>query len=236
MIPGFELVDFIIKYSWIGVALIIFAESGLLIGFFLPGDTLLFTTGLLVQAGKIDIDIHLLVLILFAAAVLGDSVGYTFGSRVGRKLYNRPNSRLFKKTHLEAAEKFYEKYGGKTVILARFVPAVRTFAPVVAGASKMKYRTFLLFNVIGAFLWAVCITYLGYLLGAQFERMGLEIDHILLPVIAVILLISIMPAIVHLIRNPERAKAIWKITNKQVMNLFGWDEEGNKLPKDKSKS
>lgn len=234
MIPGFELVDFILQYSWIGVALIVFAESGLLIGFFLPGDTLLFTTGLLVHAGKIAIDINILVLILFAAAVLGDSVGYAFGNKVGRKLYDRPNSRLFKKTHLQAAEKFYEKYGGKAIVLARFVPAVRTFAPVVAGASNMRYRSFLLYNVIGAFLWAVCITYLGYLLGAQFEAMGLEIDHILLPVIAVILLVSISPAIIHLVRNPDQAKAIWRVTNKQVMNLFGWDEEGNKLPKKKS--
>lgn len=235
MIPGFELVDFIIQYSWIGVALIVFAESGLLIGFFLPGDTLLFTTGLLVQAGKINIDINLLVLILFLAAVLGDTVGYTFGNKVGRKLYDRPNSRLFKKSHLEAAEKFYKKYGSKTIVLARFVPAVRTFAPIVAGASKMKYRTFLLYNVIGAFLWAVCITYLGYLLGEQFERMGLEIDHILLPLIAIILLVSISPAIIHLIRNPAQAKAIWKVANKQVMSMFGWDEEGNKLPKKNKK-
>jgi membrane-associated protein len=233
MIPGFELVDFIIQYSWIGVALIVFAESGLLIGLFLPGDTLLFTTGLLVQAGKIGIDIHLLVLILFFAAVLGDSVGYAFGNKIGRRLFNRPNSRLFKKTHLEAAEKFYEKYGGKTVLLARFIPAIRTFAPIVAGASKMRYRTFLFFNVIGAFLWAVCITYLGYLLGAQFERMGLEIDQILLPVIAIILLISIMPAIIHLIKNPSQAKNLWKMTNKQVMNMFGWDEDGNKIKKQK---
>ena len=148
MIPGFELVDFIIQYSWIGVALIVFAESGLLIGFFLPGDTLLFTTGLLVHAGKIAIDINVLVLILFIAAVLGDSVGYAFGNRVGRRLYDRPNSRLFKKTHLEAAEKFYAKYGSKTIVLARFVPAIRTFAPIVAGASNMRYRTFLLFNII----------------------------------------------------------------------------------------
>lgn len=233
MIPGFELVDFIIEYSWIGVALIVFAESGLLIGFFLPGDTLLFTTGLLVHAGKIGIDINLLVLILFTAAVLGDTVGYAFGNKVGRKLYDRPNSKLFKKSHLEAAEKFYAKHGSKTIIIARFIPAVRTFAPIVAGAGKMRYRTFLLFNIIGAFLWAVCITYLGYLLGEQFERMGLEIDHILLPIIAIILLVSISPAIIHLIRNPAQAKAIWKIANKQVMSIFGWDEEGNKLPKKK---
>lgn len=233
MIPGFELVDFILQYSWIGVALVIFAESGLLIGFFLPGDTLLFTTGLLVQAEKISIDINVLVFILFLAAVLGDSVGYAFGSKVGRKLYDRPNSRLFKKTHLEAAEKFYKKYGAKTIVFARFVPAIRTFAPIVAGASKMQYRTFLLFNVIGAFLWAVCVTYLGYLLGEQFERMGLEVDHVLLPAIAVILLISIMPALIHLARNPAQAKALWKAANKQVMNMFGWDEDGEPLKKKK---
>lgn len=235
MIPGFELIDFIIQYSWIGVALIVFAESGLLIGFFLPGDTLLFTTGLLVHAGKIDININLLVGILFLAAVLGDSVGYAFGRRFGRKLYNRPNSRLFKKTHLEAAEKFYEKHGSKTIVLARFVPAVRTFAPIVAGASKMNYKTFLLYNVIGAFLWAVCLTYLGYLLGAQFEAWGLEIDHILLPVIGIILLVSISPAIIHLIRNPAQAKAIWNGANRQVESWFGWDENGDKVKKKKSK-
>jgi membrane-associated protein len=233
MIPGFELVDFIIQYSWIGVALIVFAESGLLIGFFLPGDTLLFTTGLLVQAEKIAIDINVLVLILFAAAVLGDSVGYAFGHRVGRRLYDRPNSRLFKKTHLEAAERFYAKHGSKTIVLARFIPAIRTFAPIVAGASKMPYKTFLTFNIIGAFLWAVCITYLGYLLGEQFERMGLEVDHVLLPAIAIILLISIMPAIVHLIRNPATAKAIWNTTNKQVLSMFGWDENGDPIKKKK---
>lgn len=235
MIPGFELVDFIIQYSWIGVAIIVFAESGLLIGFFLPGDTLLFTTGLLVQADKIAIDINVLVLILFAAAVLGDSVGYAFGNKVGRRLYDRPNSRLFKKTHLEAAERFYKKYGSKTIVLARFVPAIRTFAPIVAGASRMHYRTFLLFNIIGAFLWAVCITYLGYLLGEQFERMGLEVDHILLPVIAVILFLSVLPAIIHLIRNPSMAKAIWNTTNKQVLSLFGWDENGDPVKKKKRK-
>lgn len=233
MIPGFELVDFIIQYSWIGVALVVFAESGLLIGFFLPGDTMLFTTGLLVQAGKINIDINLLVLILFLAAVLGDSVGYAFGNKVGRRLYDRKESRLFKKSHLETAEKFYKKYGGKTIIIARFVPAVRTFAPIVAGASKMHYSTFLLFNIIGAFIWAVCVTYLGYLLGAQFERMGIQVDHVILPAVAVILLISILPALIHLSRNPAQAKSLWKMANKQVMSMFGWDENGEPLKKKK---
>lgn len=227
MIPGFNLVDFIIQFSWIGVAFIIFAESGLLIGFFLPGDTLLFTTGFLVRANILHIDIHLLVLILFFAAVLGDTVGYAFGSKVGRRLYQKPDSRLFKKAHIEAAEKFYAKYGGKTVILARFIPAVRTFAPIVAGASKMRYRTFLLFNIVGAFVWAVCITYLGYFLGGWFESMGLEIDQVLLPILALILLISMLPAIVHLARNPDQLKAIWTITNRQVNSMMGIDEDGN---------
>ncbi len=227
MIPGFELADFIVQYSWIGVALIVFAESGLLIGFFLPGDTLLFTTGFLVQAGIVPINIFVLVLILFIAAVLGDSVGYAFGNKVGRRLYQKPDSKLFKKTHLEAAEKFYAKYGGKTVIFARFVPAIRTFAPIVAGASKMRYRTFLLFNIIGAFLWAVGVTYLGYSLGGWFESMGLEIDQVLLPMLLLIVFLSALPAIIHLIRNPDQMRAIWKVTNRQVNSLFGWDEDSN---------
>lgn len=235
MIPGVELTDFIRFAGLLGIAFVIFAESGLLIGFFLPGDTLLFTSGFLVSAGIFKVDIHILVLVLFIAAVLGDSVGYTFGNKVGRKLYEKPDSRLFKKAHLEAAEKFYAKYGGKTIIFARFVPAVRTFAPIVAGASKMKYRTFLLFNIVGALLWAVGITYLGYYMGHWFESMGLEIDQVLLPTLLLIVVLSSLPALIHLARNPSRLKAIWTITNREVMNMFGWDEDGNKLPKKKSK-
>lgn len=228
MIPGIDLVDFIIQYSWIGVAFIIFAESGLLIGFFLPGDTLLFTSGFLVQAGILNINITVLVGILFAAAVLGDTVGYSFGNKVGRKFYNRKDSRFFKKSHLEAAEKFYDKYGGKTVILARFIPAVRTFAPIVAGASKMPYGKFLLYNVIGAFLWAVFITYLGYFLGGWFESMGLEIDQVLLPTLLVIILLSALPAIIHLIRNPDQRRALWNAYIKQINTVVGIDDEQDK--------
>lgn len=231
MIPGFELVDFIVQYSWIGVALIIFAESGLLFGFFLPGDTLLFTAGFLVQAGLLNINISLLVIILFIAAVLGDSVGYAFGNKVGRKLFDRPDSRIFKKAHLAAAEKFYETYGGKTVLFARFIPTIRTFAPIVAGASKMRYRDFLFFNVAGALLWAVGITYLGYFLGEQFEKMGLEIDQVLLPILILIVLLSALPAIIHLIRNPKQAKAIWENTNRQVYSMFGWDYDEDNPPR-----
>jgi len=233
MIPGIELVDFIRIAGLLGIALVIFAESGLLIGFFLPGDTLLFTSGFLVSAGIFKIDIHLLVLVLFLAATLGDSVGYAFGNKVGRKLYKKPDSRLFRKSHLEAAEKFYAKYGGKTVIAARFIPAVRTFAPIVAGASKMKYQTFLLFNIIGALIWAVGITYLGYYLGHWFESIGLEIDQVLLPMLALIIFVSIIPAIIHLARNPKQLKAIWSVTNREVNSMLGIDEDGNWVRKKK---
>ncbi|MFZ2544520.1 MAG: VTT domain-containing protein [Candidatus Saccharimonadales bacterium] len=231
MLPGIDIVDFIVQYSWIGVALIVFAESGLLFGFFLPGDTLLFTSGFLVSAGIFHIDILLLVLILFIAAVTGDSVGYAFGSKVGKRLYQRPDSRLFKKAHLEAAEKFYAKYGGKTIIFARFIPAIRTFAPIVAGASNMKYHTFLLFNIIGGALWTVGVTYLGYFLGGEFKKIGLEIDQVIFPAILIILFLSMLPAIVHLIRNPDQRKAIWTVANRQIYSLFGWNYDKDSKPR-----
>lgn len=223
MIPGMDLVEFIKLFSVIGVFAVIFAESGLLIGFFLPGDTLLFTAGFLVQANVLPVSIEFLALGVFVAAVIGDSVGYSFGSRVGRKLFDRPNSRFFKKTHLEAAEKFYEKHGGKTVIIARFLPTVRTFAPIVAGASKMHYRTFLMYNVVGALLWAVGISCLGYFLGGWFREMGLEIDQVLLPSLIVIVLLSWIPAFIHLMHNPDQRRAIWETTKREIKALYADD-------------
>ena len=231
MIPGIELVDFIKWAGLFGIIAVIFAESGLLVGFFLPGDTLLFTAGYLAYAGLLPVNIHVLVLCVFAAAVLGDTVGYTFGYRVGRRLYQRKESRLFKKSHLEAAEKFYEKYGGKTIIFARFLPAVSTFAPNVAGTSNMSYRKFLAYNVIGAFLWAVLITYLGYYLGQWFHSMGLEIDQVLLPSLAVILVIGWTPAFIHLAQNPEQRKALWRMAKRQLKQLYGIDDQDNKSRK-----
>jgi membrane-associated protein len=231
MIPGIELVDFIKWAGLFGIIAVIFAESGLLVGFFLPGDTLLFTAGYLAYAGLLPVNIHILVLCVFAAAVLGDTVGYTFGYRIGRRLYQRKESRLFKKSHLEAAEKFYEKYGGKTIIFARFLPAVRTFAPIVAGASNMSYRKFLAYNVIGAFLWAVLITYLGYYLGRWFHGMGLEIDQVLLPSLAVILVIGWTPAFVHLAQNPDQRKALWRMAKRQLKQLYGINDQDNKSRK-----
>ena len=147
------LIHLITGIGVLAILFVIFAESGLLIGFFLPGDSLLFTSGFLVQQNVLPINIHIFVFLLFIAAALGDSVGYTFGRRVGRKLFERERSRFFRPEHLKAAEVFYEKHGSKTIVLARFVPFVRTFAPIVAGASKMHYKTFLIFNLLGAAAW-----------------------------------------------------------------------------------
>lgn len=224
MIPGFDLATFATTTGpWIVVlviAAIIFAESGLLIGFFLPGDTLLFTAGFLISAGTLHFDIHLLVPILFIAAVAGDGVGYLFGKRIGRKIFNRPNSRFFKKENIQKAEAFYKKYGPATIVLARFTPVVRTFAPVVAGVGDMRYRDFLLFNVIGALLWAVGITYAGFYIGEVLHSMGLEIDTILLPIIGLILLISILPPAAHALKDKQRRTMLWQGTKKQVNILL----------------
>ena len=219
-IPGLDLVEIIATAGWMAVIAIIFAESGLLIGFFLPGDSLLFTSGFLVYSGVFKIDIHIFVALLFLAAVVGDSVGYTFGRRVGRRLFTRPNSRFFKQENMAAAQKFYEKHGGKTIIIARFVPFVRTFAPVVAGIGKMDYRRFLAYNLVGGFLWAVCITYAGYYLGALFTRLGLDIDHVLLPIIALILLVSLMPPIIHVLRDKKQRDTLLAMSKKQIDVLF----------------
>ncbi len=220
MIPGIELTELIKLVGIAGVALIIFAESGLLIGFFLPGDSLLFTTGFLIYTGFLPANIHLVVFILFIAAVLGDSVGYTFGRKAGPKIFSKPDARLFRQEYVQKAQDFYDTHGGKTVIIARFVPVVRTFAPIVAGVGKMAYKKFLLFNVIGAFLWAVGVTYAGYFLGKWFEHMGWEIDHVLLPVIAIILIISVLPPAIHILKDKQRRDAIWNGTKRELRTLF----------------
>lgn len=221
MIPGVDLIEFIKWASIFGVALIVFAESGLLIGFFLPGDSLLFTTGLLIHAGFLDINIHLAVLVLFLAAVIGDSVGYTIGRKAGPRLFNKPDAKLFKQEYVQRAQDFYEKHGGVTIIIARFIPIVRTFAPVVAGVGKMDYRQFLGYNIVGGILWAAGITYLGYFLGAWFEHMGLEIDHILLPIIAGIIVISVLPPAIHIFKEKKNRDALIASTKRQFAVLFG---------------
>jgi membrane-associated protein len=177
------------SFGTIGLFLIVFAESGLLIGFFLPGDSLLFTAGLF--AAKGDLNIVVILVGCFVAAVLGDQVGYVFGKRVGPSIFKRPNSRLFKQEYVERANQFFEEHGAKTIVMARFVPIVRTFAPILAGVGTMPYRTFVAYNVLGGFLWAVGVTSLGYFLG---DAIGADnIDKYLLPIIGLIIVLSLIP-------------------------------------------
>jgi membrane-associated protein len=220
MIPGVDLIDLIKYVGVIGVALIIFAESGLLIGFFLPGDSLLFTAGFLTLTGLLPLNINLLVLIVFIAAALGDSVGYSFGRRVGHRVFSRESSLLFRQENIQKAQAFYEKHGGKTIIIARFIPIVRTFVPVVAGVGKMNYKSFVTYNLIGAFLWAAGVTYLGYFAGKWFQAAGIDIDKVLLPIVGVIILISVLPPVIHVLKNKQQRTALWLATKKQFKLLF----------------
>jgi membrane-associated protein len=191
------------SFGTIGLFVIIFAESGLLFGFFLPGDSLLFTAGLLAARG--DLNLPVVLVGCFLAAVLGDQVGYAFGRKVGPSIFSRPNSRLFKQEHIQRADQFFEEHGAKTIVLARFVPVVRTFAPILAGVGSMRYRTFLVYNLIGGFVWAIGVTTLGYLLG---DQIGADnIDKYLLPIIFVIIVISVLPAVFEVLRHRRKAKA-----------------------------
>ncbi len=199
----FDLTALIKAAGYLGLFGIVFAESGLLIGFFLPGDSLLFTAGFLASQGFLNI--WLLIPLLFVAAVAGDSVGYSIGYRIGPRIFKRKDSILFHKDNLEHANKFFEKHGGKTIILARFMPIIRTFAPMLAGVGRMSYKTFLAYNVIGGFLWAVGITLLGYFLGKTIPN----VDKYLLPIIGAILITSILPSFIHIIRDKNsRARLI----------------------------
>lgn len=194
----FELVALIKAAGYLGLFGIIFAESGLLVGFFFPGDSLLFTAGLLASRGFLNI--WILVPAVFVAAVLGDSTGYFFGKKFGPKIFKRDDSFFFHKDNVKRAEKFFAKYGAKTIILARFMPVVRTFAPILAGVGKMNYHTFLSFNIIGGALWSIGLTALGYSLGEIVP----DIDKYLLPIIALIIFLSILPSAWHLLK--ERLK------------------------------
>jgi membrane-associated protein len=180
-----ELID---KVGLIGLWLVVFAESGLLIGFFLPGDSLLFTAGFLASGpdGLESLHLPLLPLLVgcFIAAVAGDQVGYLFGKRVGPALFRRPDSRFFKQENVDKAQAFFDKHGSKTIVLARFVPIIRTFTPIVAGVSNMKYRTFVTFNIIGGAMWAIGVTMLGFFLG-QVDVVEENLEIAILAVVAI---------------------------------------------------
>lgn len=198
----FDLSDIIRSAGYIGVFAVIFAESGLLVGMFLPGDSLLFTAGFMASQGFFNLPA--LLAITFIAAVLGDNVGYATGKRYGHKVFRKQNSILFDQKHIEKAEKFYDKHGGKTLILARFTPIVRTVAPILAGVGKMPYRRFLAFNLVGAFLWAVGVTMLGFFLGKSIP----DIDKYLVPAIIVVILVSLLPTALHVLKSAEQRDKI----------------------------
>ncbi len=182
----------------LGVIAIIFAETGLFFGFFLPGDSLLFTAGFFASQGYISLG--WLLVGTFIAAVVGDSVGYTFGRKVGPAIFKRENSILFDKKHITRAQEFYEKHGKKTIILARFIPIVRTFAPIVAGIGNMNYKTFISFNVIGAFMWTWAMLLLGFGLGAIIPNP----DRYIIPVIIIIVLVSAAPALREIFKQAAK--------------------------------
>ena len=180
---------------------IIFCETGLVVTPFLPGDSLLFVAGAIAAQPNMPITVHLLALIVFAAAVLGDSSNYAIGHFFGRRLFSNPNSKIFKQSYLDKTHEFYKKYGGKTIILARFVPIVRTFAPFVAGMGKMHYYYFMVYNVVGGALWVAIFCYAGFFFGdLPFVQQNLKL------LIVAIIVISVLPAVVEVIREKMKLK------------------------------
>ena len=182
-----DLKTFITIIGYFGVFAIVFAESGLFFGFFLPGDSLLFTAGLLAAEGYFSL--AGLIILSFVAAVLGDSVGYWFGRRTGPMLFTREDTRFFKKSYVEKSHAYYEKHGPKTIIIARFIPIVRTFAPILAGVSGMTYKKFFMYNVVGGLIWTVSMPTLGYFLGTRIPH----IDKYILPIALGIIVVSFIP-------------------------------------------
>lgn len=207
----FDIISIIKTGGYLGLFGIVFAECGLLVGFFLPGDSLLFTAGILASQGYLNIG--LLLFLLFTAAVLGQGSGYFIGYKAGQSLFNKPESLFFSRSNVEHAERFFARYGTKTIILARFVPVVRTFVPVLAGVGKMNGRVFWLYNVIGALLWIGVVTLTGYFLGTRVPN----IDHYLAPTIIGIIVLSLLPAVIEILRHEEARMKIVR----QFRQLFG---------------
>lgn len=194
--------EIIVWGGYIGLFGIVFAETGLLVGFFLPGDSLLVTAGLFAARGQLDI--LLLIAVLIVGAILGDATGHWIGAKAGRPLYDRPQSRFFRRDHLLKAKEFYDRYGGFTIFIARFMPFVRTFVPVVAGIAEMPYRRFATFNIPGDTVWVVSMTLTGYYLGMLIPG----IEHHIELVITVVILISVLPLVLKYLKHRwERKKA-----------------------------
>ncbi len=204
----FDLVSLIKAAGYLGVFGIVFAESGLFFGFFLPGDSLLFTAGFLASQGYLNI--AALIGIIFVGAVAGCSFGYAFGRRVGPAIFKRDDSLLFHKDHLARAQIFYERHGGKALIMTRFMPILRTFAPILAGIGRMKYSTFLFYNVIGALIWAVGLPLVGFFLGNAVPN----IDHYLIPIVLLIIVVSFLPTAIHILKDKDHRAAIFGMIKK----------------------
>jgi membrane-associated protein len=204
MLEIFDVQELVRSSSYLLLTAIIFAESGLFFGFVFPGDSLLFLAGFAASQGFFNIII--LTTLFFFAAVLGDNVGYAFGKHTGKRIFRKKDSLLFHQDHLLRAEAFFEKHGGKTIIMARFIPVVRTFAPILAGVGKMNYKVFFLYNLVGGILWAIGVTLSGYFLG----KLVPNVDRYLVPIVIAILLTSFLPAISHFIKDPELRRRTWQ--------------------------
>jgi membrane-associated protein len=201
-------------FVYVGLVFIVFAETGLAVGFFLPGDSLLVVAGLFAATGKLNVAV--LLSSLFVAAVVGDALGYYTGATMGPKLFRRQKSLLFRPSHLQRAHEFYEKYGGKTIIIARFVPIVRTFAPIVAGAAQMPYRKFVVFNVAGGFLWVFSMILAGYYLGTLLrDKLGINLDEHIEWVVIIVVFLSLLPPIYEFLksRREKRRSAVQEQTS-----------------------
>lgn len=197
------LIDYMLNllggYVYFGLFFVIFAETGLAVGFFLPGDSLLVVSGLFAAAGKLNV--ALVMIAFFLGSVIGDSTGYWTGRAMGKTLFNRENSRIFKPSRVQKAHEFFEKYGPKTVILARFVPIVRTFAPLVIGATEMPYAKFLTYSILGGLLWICSMVLAGYFLGGVVERaLGIKLEDHIEKVVIVVVALSLMPPVIEVLR------------------------------------
>ncbi len=205
------LIDYLLNllggYVYFGLFFIVFAETGLAVGFFLPGDSLLVVSGLFAAAGKLNV--ALVMLAFFLGSVIGDSTGYWTGRMMGKTLFNREKSLIFKPSRVEKAKKFFEKYGVKTVILARFVPIVRTFAPLVIGATEMPYRKFLPFSILGGLLWICSMVLAGYFLGGVIESaLGIKLEDHIEKVVIVVVFLSILPPIIEFLKHKFGKKEV----------------------------
>jgi membrane-associated protein len=195
-----DIVTLVQAVGYVGLFAIIFAESGLFFGFFLPGDSLLFTAGLLASQGLFNY--YALAVVFALAAISGDNVGYMFGKKIGPKIFTRDDSLLFQKKHVERTQKFYEKYGTKTIVLARFIPIVRTFAPILAGVASMNYATFFKYNVIGGLIWGVGISFIGFFLGSRIPGIENYLNYIIVAIIAT----SFLPIVFEVVKGRIKGK------------------------------